>query len=149
VAGDKDLVATVRALRPSLGVATPEFVQHAAEAAWNDEAHVAALREGFKAKREDALAMFAKEGRGAGFTVVPNDSTFYLWIAVPDGTTSATECNRWLEHAGVAVVPGEAMGDSGEGYLRLALVPTRGECRTALQRIARVFESRGARSAKS
>ena len=142
VAGDPALIATVRALRPNLGVATPEFVQHAAEAAWNDEAHVEALRATFRAKREDAIAMFSKEGRAAGFEVVPNDATFYLWVAVPKGTTSGAEADRWLEHAGVAVVPGEAMGDPGEGFLRLALVPTREECRTAMQRIARVFDAR-------
>jgi len=142
VAGDPGLIATYRALRPNLGVATPEFVQHAAEAAWNDEAHVEALRETFRQKRDDAIALFTKDGRGAGFEVVPNDATFYLWIAVPKGTTSGAEADRWLEHAGVAVVPGEAMGDPGEGFLRLALVPTREECRTALQRIVRVFEGR-------
>ena len=117
-------------------------MQHAAEAAWNDEAHVEALRETFRQKRDDALAVFAKEGRSAGFEVVPNDATFYLWIAVPRGTTSGAEADRWLEHAGVAVVPGEAMGETGEGFLRLALVPTREECRTALSRIARVFDAR-------
>jgi succinyldiaminopimelate transaminase len=142
VAGDPELIATFRALRPNLGVATPEFVQHAAEAAWNDEAHVEALRETFRHKREDALAAFARVGRNAGFEVVPNDATFYLWIAVPRGTTSGAEADRWLEHAGVAVVPGEAMGEPGEGFLRIALVPTREECRTALQRIERVFEAR-------
>ena len=149
VAGDPGLIATFRALRPSLGVATPEFVQFAAEAAWNDEAHVEVLRTEFKAKRDDALAVLGKEGRQAGFTVLPNDATFYLWVAVPEGTTSAAESDRWLEHAGVAVVPGEAMGDSGAGYLRLALVPTREECRTALQRLARVFEARRPGAAKS
>jgi len=142
VAGDPELIATFRALRPNLGVATPEFVQHAAEAAWNDEAHVEALRETFRQKRDDALAVFNKEGRGAGFEVVPNDATFYLWIAVPKDTTSGAEADRWLQHAGVAVVPGEAMGETGEGYLRLALVPTREECRTALSRIVRVFGAR-------
>ena len=142
VAGDPGLIATFRALRPNLGVATPEFVQYAAEAAWNDETHVETLREAFRQKRDDALAMFGKEGRGAGFEVVPNEATFYLWIAVPKGTTSGAEADRWLQHAGVAVVPGEAMGETGEGYLRLALVPTREECRTALSRIARVFEAR-------
>jgi len=142
VAGDPGLIATFRALRPNLGVATPEFVQHAAEAAWNDEAHVEALRETFRQKRDDALAVFNKEGRGAGFEVVPNDATFYLWIAVPKDTTSGAEADRWLQHAGVAVVPGEAMGETGEGYLRLALVPTREECRTALSRIQRVFVAR-------
>jgi acetylornithine aminotransferase len=142
VAGDPGLIATFRALRPNLGVATPEFVQHAAEAAWNDEAHVAVLRESFRHKRDDALAFFAREGRGAGFELVPNDATFYLWVQVPRSTTSAAEADRWLQHAGVAVVPGEAMGEPGEGFLRLALVPTREECRTALSRLVRVFESR-------
>ena len=117
-------------------------MQYAAEAAWNDETHVEVLRESFRQKRDDALAVFNKEGRGAGFEVVPNDATFYLWIAVPKDTTSGAEADRWLQHAGVAVVPGEAMGETGEGFLRLALVPTREECRTALSRIARVFEAR-------
>ena len=52
------------------------------------------------------------------------------------------EADRWLQHAGVAVVPGAILGGAGEGYLRLALVPTREECRTALSRIARVFGGR-------
>ncbi|MEP7028846.1 MAG: aminotransferase class I/II-fold pyridoxal phosphate-dependent enzyme [Candidatus Eisenbacteria bacterium] len=136
VAGDPALVATFRSLRPSLGVATPEFVQHAAEAAWNDEAHVEALRRGFAEKRAEALAFFEGAGRAAGFEVVPNDATFYLWIQVPPETTSAAEAERWLEHAGVAVVPGEAMGDPGDGFLRVALVPTLEECRAAWQRLA-------------
>jgi hypothetical protein len=34
------------------------------------------------------------------------------------------------------------MGDPGEGFLRIALVPTREECRTALSRLVRVFEAR-------
>jgi acetylornithine aminotransferase len=139
VAGDPELIATFRALRPSLGVATPEFVQHAAEAAWNDEVHVETLRKGFAQKREEALAFFEDAGRAAGFEVVANDATFYLWIKVPGDTTSAAEAARWLESAGVCVVPGEAMGETGEGYLRIALVPTLEECRTAWERLAPVL----------
>jgi len=139
VAGDPELIATFRALRPSLGVATPEFVQHAAEEAWNDEAHVEALRQGFARKRAEALAFLSTAGHAAGFEIVPNDATFYLWLKVPDDTTSAAEAARWLEHAGIAVVPGEAMGETGEGYLRIALVPTLEECRTAWERLAPVL----------
>jgi acetylornithine aminotransferase len=142
VAGDPALIATFRALRPSLGVATPEFVQHAAEAAWGDEAHVEDMRRAFAAKREDALAFFAGTGaraRDAGFRIVPNDATFYLWIAVPPGTTSAAIAGQWLDEAGVAVVPGEAMGPTGDGYLRLALVPTAEECRAAWRRLEPVL----------
>jgi acetylornithine aminotransferase len=141
VAGDPELVATFRALRPSLGVATPEFVQRAAEAAWADEAHVAVLRDAFAAKRAEALAFFAANGTAAGFRVVPNEATFYLWIAVPPGATSAAGADRWLADAGVAVVPGEAMGETGAGYVRVALVPTLEECREAWVRLAPVLRS--------
>lgn len=143
VAGDPALVATFRALRPSLGVATPEFVQRAAEAAWADEAHVADMRRAFAVKRDDALAFFSGPGAAAGFRVVPNEATFYLWVAVPPGTTSAVVADRWLDQAGVAVVPGEAMGPTGEGYLRIALVPTAVECRAAWERLAPVLDAGG------
>jgi acetylornithine aminotransferase len=146
VAGDAGLIETFRALRPSLGVATPEFVQRAAEAAWVDEVHVEGLRRVFAAKRDEALAFFAGPGREAGFRVVPNRATFYLWLAVPPGTTSAAVADRWLEEAGVAVVPGEAMGPTGEGYLRIALVPTAAGCRAAWDRLAPLL-ARGAAGA--
>jgi succinyldiaminopimelate transaminase len=136
VAGDPDLVATFRALRPSLGVATPEFVQRAAEAAWADEDHVAVLQRAFAARRAEALAFLdGGAARAAGFRVVPNEATFYLWVAVPPGTTSDAIARRWLDEAGVAVVPGEAMGETGAGYLRIALVPTLEECHAAWARL--------------
>ncbi len=140
VAGEPGLIATFRELRPSLGVATPEFVQVAAEAAWSDEAHVDALRAGFAAKRAEALAFFAGAPRAAGFRVVANDATFYLWIAVPSGQHSGDVAARWLDDAGVAVVPGEAMGPEGEGYLRVALVPTLEDCRAAWGRLTPLME---------
>ena len=51
----------------------------------------------------------------------------YLWIAVPEGETSEGFAERLLEH-GVVVAPGSYLGRSGEGYVRLALVPTEAEC---------------------
>ena len=39
MAGDPDLLDALRRFRPAVGVATPEFVQAAAIAAWNDDAH--------------------------------------------------------------------------------------------------------------
>ena len=142
VAGDPALIATFRALRPSLGVATPEFVQKAAEAAWADEKHVDGMRRAFEAKRADALTFFdGPRARASGFRVVPNEATFYLWIAVPTSTTSAAVAARWLEEAGVAVVPGEAMGETGSGYVRVALVPTADECRAAWKRLEPLMET--------
>jgi aspartate/methionine/tyrosine aminotransferase len=56
----------------------------------------------------------------------------YLWLAVPGGETSAGFAARLLER-GVLVAPGVYLGPSGEGYVRLALVPTEEECARAVQ----------------
>jgi succinyldiaminopimelate transaminase len=141
VAGDPALMAAFRALRPSLGVATPEFVQHAAIAAWNDDAHVARLVAGFRARRDEALAFLAGPGQALGLRVVPNAATFYLWLALPPGEGGTALYEHWLEDAGVAVVPGEFMGEGGAGYVRLALVPTPEACRTAWTRLAALAAS--------
>jgi acetylornithine aminotransferase len=140
VAGDPQLIATFRALRPNLGVATPEFVQRAAEAAWADEAHVEALRRGFAVRRAEAIEFFESAAAPAGYRIVPNRATFYLWVALPAGASADATALRWLEEAGVAVIPGATMGQGGEGYLRIALVPTDDECRAAWARLEPVLE---------
>ncbi|MGH8895599.1 MAG: aminotransferase class I/II-fold pyridoxal phosphate-dependent enzyme, partial [Egibacteraceae bacterium] len=73
--GDPELIAAQRVLRPSIGTASPEFVQHAAIAAWGDDAHVAERRAIFDAKRA-VLLDFLEE---AGITVSGSQATFYLW----------------------------------------------------------------------
>jgi aspartate/methionine/tyrosine aminotransferase len=55
----------------------------------------------------------------------------YLWLAVPEDETSEGFATRLLEH-GVVVAPGSYLGPSGEGYARLALVPTEEECARAV-----------------
>ncbi len=54
----------------------------------------------------------------------------YLWFAVPEGEGSEAFATRLLER-GVVVSPGSYFGPAGEGYARLALVPTLEECRRA------------------
>ena len=44
IAGDARVIAAMKNVRPRIGVATPEFIQKAAIAAWNDEVHVEAQR---------------------------------------------------------------------------------------------------------
>ena len=55
----------------------------------------------------------------------------YLWVEVPGGETSEAFAERLLEH-GIVVAPGSYLGESGEGYVRLALVPTDDECGRAV-----------------
>jgi succinyldiaminopimelate transaminase len=127
VAGDPELISALKAFRPSVGTAPQEFVQRASLIAWGDEQHVAAARERYARKRALFLDLFARKGlRVAGAA-----ATMYLWIDVPDGETSEGFAERLLAH-GVVVAPGSYLGPSGEGYVRLALVPTEDECERAV-----------------
>ena len=58
------------------------------------------------------------------------DATFFLWLDAGDGAEALAE--RLLDH-GIVLAPGSFFGPAGEGYLRLALVPTLEECRRAAE----------------
>jgi acetylornithine aminotransferase len=128
VAGDPDLVAVLKRFRSHPGVASPDFVNAAATAAWGDDAHAAERREAFRAKRDLFLAFF----REAGLEVHGSEATLYLWVKAPGGLDSAAYALRLLE-AGIVVAPGTSFG-AGQGYVRVALVPALDECREAIER---------------
>jgi len=128
VAGDPALVAALRKYRPNVGTAPQEFVQRASVVAWSDEEHVARARNAYTRKRALFVDLFARKG----VRIAGGDATMYVWIAVPEGETSEAFAVRLLEH-GVVVAPGSFLGRSGEGYARLALVPTEEECARAVE----------------
>jgi len=70
-----------------------------------------------------------------GFEVESPRATFYLWIKVPEGYTSAELTERLLEDAGLAVTPGNGFGEPGEGYFRVALTQKRERLAEAVQRL--------------
>ena len=43
------------------------------------------------------------------------------------------QLNGLLERSDIVVAPGSFFGDAGEGYFRVALVPTLEECRRAVE----------------
>jgi succinyldiaminopimelate transaminase len=124
--GDPDLIAPQRLLRPNIGTAAPEFVQMAAIAAWDDDAHVAERRAIFDAKRH-VLLDFLDE---AGIRVSGSDATFYVWFAAPGGDDAAY-AEALLRHR-VIVSPGRAFGRGGRGWVRVALVPSLEGCKEAV-----------------
>ena len=132
MAGDADLLGTLRKLRSHPGVGSPEFVGPAAVAAWSEDAHAAERREIFRKKRDRFLRFFA----GHGLEADCSEATLYLWVKVPAGETSGSYARRLLEE-GIVVAPGTAFG-SGEGYVRVALVPALAECEEAVAAWARV-----------
>jgi acetylornithine aminotransferase len=137
IAGDPEVVAVMKDVRPRMGVATPECIQRAAIAAWNDEAHVEQQRARYAARR----ALFLEAFRRAGVTVEASQAAFYLWVRVPDrgeGRDAVRFAGRLLEH-GVFVLPGSFFGPRGAEYFRLAFVPPLDVCREGAAILERVL----------
>ncbi len=136
VAGDPDVIAALKRYRPNVGVAPPEFIQIGAAAAWADEAHVEDVRALYRAKREVLLPVF----EAAGIHHAGGDATFFLWL---DAGERADPLAAALLERGVVVAPGSFFGPAGEGFLRLALVPTLAECERAASLLASVVGVQG------
>jgi succinyldiaminopimelate transaminase len=126
VAASPDVISALKTYRPSTGAAPQEFVQRASIVAWSDEEHVARTREAYRRKREVFLPVLQRKG----WRVAASEATMYLWVEVPGGESSESAAERLLAH-GVVVAPGAYLGAAGEGYVRLALVPTLAECERA------------------
>jgi N-succinyldiaminopimelate aminotransferase len=134
VAADAELVDALKQFRPTVGTAPQEFVQRASVVAWGDERHVEETRARYRRKRELLLDVLERKGiRSAG-----GPATMYLWLEVPGDETSEELASRLLEH-GLIVSPGSFFGPAGEGYWRIALVPTEDECRRAATILERVL----------
>ena len=133
-AGDPELIAALKAFRPNVGTAPQEFVQRASVVAWGDEEHVEETRARYGRKRALFLDLFERKG----VRVAGSEATMYLWVAVPDGETSEGFAEQLLEH-GVLVAPGSYLGAAGEGYFRVALVPSEEDCVRAVETLERVL----------
>jgi acetylornithine aminotransferase len=125
-AGEPDLIAALKQFRPSVGTAPQEFVQRASIVAWEDEQHVERTRDAYRRKRETLLPVLSRQGVRLAGSV----ATMYLWLEVPGEQTSEELAASLLEH-GLIVSPGSFFGAAGEGYWRMALVPTQAECERA------------------
>lgn len=128
IVGDAGTIARLKELRDNTGTASPPFVQAAAVAAWSDQAHVDERRRVFATKRAVLLPFLAE----VGLEVSGSEATFYVWVRVPGGDDAAY-AEGLLAH-GVVVTPGRAFGEGGQGWLRLALVPTPEGCHEAVAR---------------
>jgi aspartate/methionine/tyrosine aminotransferase len=127
IVGDAEAISALAMLRTSTGTAAPEYTQAAAVAAWSDDDHAAERREIFTAKRRLLREAF----RAGGLEVVGSEAGLYVWLKVDDDVYAAER----LLQAGIVVSPGRAFGPGGEGYLRLALVPTLDECGMAARAV--------------
>ncbi|NRA99162.1 MAG: aminotransferase class I/II-fold pyridoxal phosphate-dependent enzyme [Rhodobacteraceae bacterium] len=131
VAGGPKSIAAIKQLRAYAGAPLPLPLQHASEAVWRDEAHVAASRARYQAKYDIADDVFAD---------VPDwnapEAGFFLWLSVEDGEAATQKL--WRE-TGVRVLPGAYLArevdgfNPGKGYIRVAMVVDEDELKQGLK----------------
>ena len=134
-AGDPELIAALRHLRPSVGVTPQEAIQRASIVAWNDEEHVVENRTRYAAKRAVFSRLFARHA----IHVAGSAAGLYLWVRIPEGRRSEEWAFELLDRIGVVVAPGSFFGPEGEGYVRVAMVPTLEDCERAAALLDEVF----------
>ena len=92
----------------------------------------------YEKRRDILLTGLAK----AGWQVAKSPATMFVWAKIPSGWTSREFAFELIEKAGVAVVPGDAFGQLGEGYVRMALVQAPEKLAEAAERIQQFLEEK-------
>ncbi|WP_312381164.1 succinyldiaminopimelate transaminase [Stutzerimonas balearica] len=139
VAGEADILKAFLLYRTYHGCAMPVHVQLASAAAWNDEIHVRANRELYRAKFEAVLRILEPV-----LDVVRPDGGFYLWPKTPIDDQRFTR--ELFEQEHVTVVPGSYLSREVEGLnpgadrVRMALVAPLAECIEGAERIRAFIE---------
>ncbi|MFL6556192.1 MAG: LL-diaminopimelate aminotransferase [Bacillus sp. (in: firmicutes)] len=82
--------------------------------------------------RRDALISGLEK---SGWQVAKSPATMFVWARIPTGWKSREFAFELIDQAGVAVIPGDAFGDLGEGYVRIALVQPQERLSQAAERI--------------
>lgn len=76
--------------------------------------------------------------RSLGWNVTAPKGSFFAWLRVPEGLSSTEFADILLEKAHIAVAPGVAFGELGEGYVRVGLLTTEERLREVVRRISKL-----------
>ena len=85
----------------------------------------------YGARRDKVLTTL----RELGWNFDVPKGTFYLWVPVPAGYTSAGFCDFVFDKAAVVLAPGASYGENGEGYVRFSLTVEDERLDEALERL--------------
>lgn len=131
--GNPDIVAGLGSIKTNIDSGIFQAVQEAGiEALEADQEPVAVLRSIYQSRRDLACGSLRK----MGFRFEVPKATFYIWVSVPEGSTSADFVSRVLTETGVVLTPGNGFGEFGEGYFRISLTVDEKHLSEALNRMS-------------
>jgi LL-diaminopimelate aminotransferase len=133
--GSSEIVSVLGRVKTNIDSGVFQAIQEAGIAALNHfETPLPEIIKVYERRRD----VMIKGLREIGLEVDRPRATFYLWIRVPKGYTSAQFAALLLEQGGIVATPGNGFGDEGEGYIRMALTVDEKRCEEAIDRLKRI-----------
>lgn len=75
--------------------------------------------------------------KSLGWKIQAPKSTMFVWAPIPRSESSAAKfCEKLLDECGIVVSPGNAFGESGEGFFRIAMTTDVPRIQEAFERMA-------------
>lgn len=136
--GPQNIISQMTKLHQFAIMCAPTVSQYAAiEALKNADADVEKMREAYDARRRYLLHEFNR----IGLPCFEAKGAFYVFPCIKSLNMSSDEfATTLLNEEKVAVVPGTAFGDCGEGYLRISYAYSIEKLKVAMARIERFVE---------
>ncbi len=133
--GPREIIEQMTKIHQFAIMCAPTTSQYAAvEAMRNGDADVATMREAYDQRRRYLVNAFKE----MGLECFEPYGAFYIFPCIKEfGMTSEEFAERFLKEEKVAVVPGTAFGDSGEGFLRISYAYSLQNLKAALERLDR------------
>ena len=130
----ENLVRTAERLQQNLAISVPALSQFAAEAAFDGNAEMDAVKHGYEENRRLLTEGLPKAGLDK---FLPVDGAFYLYASIARFSDDSLDfARRMLEQAGVAATPGIDFDPiDGKHFLRFCYAGSADEMREAVDRI--------------
>lgn len=117
----------------------------AVEALKNGDEDIARMKKAYNERRKYLMRAFAE----LGMDCFEPYGAFYIFPCIKRfGMSSDEFANRLLQEEKIAIVPGTAFGDSGEGYLRVSYAYSLEDLQKAISRIRRFVDRLDGKAAK-
>ncbi len=131
--GNEKVISMMRKIHQFAIMSAPTTSQYAAiEALKNGDWDIAQMRAQYDERRKYLIERLNK----IGLNCFEAKGAFYVFPCIKStGLTSDEFCNRLLKEKKVAVIPGNAFGDSGEGFIRISYAYSLTKIEKALDRI--------------
>ena len=129
----KDLIdMIVKIHQYTIMCATTSSQYAAIEAVNNGDADIERMAESFRQRRN----FIVKELNRIGLKTHLPEGAFYVFPSVKiSGLGSEEFCERLLDQENLALVPGNAFGQAGEGYVRISYAYSLDEIKTAIEKL--------------